>query len=225
MSLSSFILLYHDNDSIFMDGRHDVHSTYPLQVYSSWGAVRTDRERANISMLCFLALSLLRAHTPFSSPIQFLPIIPPSLRHTHTIPPSGRGNPKKRVPTHIHQILLFSHLPPSPPSLLSLPLPSLPLPPLNVLQNHILQPLGVRARNRIHALPILPEMKSRDGTHPLPLEQLPCLRSGVTDDLDKDGVKPVGHLVEFGGHHLAGAAPGGGVVDDQQLLAGAGDQL
>jgi len=69
VSLSFFILLYHDDDSIFMDGRHDVHSTYPFP--SILIVVRSGQTESE-HMLCFLASSILRAHTPFSSFFNFL---------------------------------------------------------------------------------------------------------------------------------------------------------
>ena len=90
-----------------------------------------------------------------------------------------------------------------------------------------LELLRVGATDGINLLGVLPEVESRHGPHTFPLHQLGGLSGGVTHHLDEDGIGvTVGHVIELRSHDLTGAAPGGGVVHNNQLtLLGFGNNL
>ena len=102
-------------------------------------------------------------------------------------------------------------------SLLSPPPPStLPPPPSHVLVDQLLQLVRLRPGHRRHLDPSLVKLEGGDRPHLELLAQV--LVRGVALELGSDHLAAarLGELDELGHHQLAGAAPGGVEVDDDE---------
>lgn len=93
------------------------------------------------------------------------------------------------------------------------------------VDDSVLNVLALCAGNIADSLCVLPEVESGDRCDALSAHEFARFGGEVAHDLDEDDVLVLlAHLLEDRGYHLAGAAPRGGIVDDDQgVVRGAQD--